>query len=65
MTKKLKGLEGHDIVEEALNKILQTAVRINAVKRVQELQSTELIAWHGPNLRVMGDLLLEVGFRFT
>ena len=63
MAKKLISLEGHDIVQEALDKLLVTAVKINSVKRVQELQSQELVGWKGGDLKCMGDLLLEDSFK--
>lgn len=65
MAKKLQSLDGHAIVKEALDKLLVTAVKINSVKRVQELQAHELIGWKGDDLRLMGDLLLEDSFKVT
>ena len=63
MAKKLMSLDGHDVVQEALDKLLVTAVKINSVKRVQELQSNELVGWKGGDLKTMGDLLLEDSFK--
>ena len=63
MAKKLVTVDGHDIVKEALDKLLVTAVKINSVKRVQELQAHELVGWKGGDLRLMGDLLLEDSFK--
>lgn len=65
MTKKLVSLDGHEIVKEALDRLLITAVKINSVKRVQELQAHELVGWKGGSLKAMGDLLLEDSFKVT
>ena len=63
MAKKLVSVDGHEIVKEALEKLLVTAVKINSVKRVQELQANELVGWKGGDLTSMGDLLLEDSFK--
>lgn len=63
MAKKLLGLDGHDVVKEALDKLMVTAVKINSVKRVQELQAHELLGWKGEDLTSLGDLLLEDSIR--
>lgn len=65
MAKKLISIDGHDIVKQALDKLLVTAVKINSVKRVQELQAHELVGWKGGDLRSMGDLLLEDSFKVS
>lgn len=40
-------------------------MKINSVKRVQELQAHELIGWKGGDLKNMGDLLLEDSFKVS
>jgi len=65
MAKKLVDLDGYEIVKKALDKLLVTAVKINAVKRVQELQANELVGRKGDNLTLMGDLLLEDSFKLV
>eukprot|EP00116_Pleurobrachia_bachei_P002307 sb/3462569/ len=65
MNKKLSPIVGYDIVKEALDQLLITALKINSVKRVQELEAVELIGWKGEKLTNMGDLLLEDSFKIS
>jgi len=59
---------GHDVIQRALDGMVNVAIRINEMKRqhertvrVQEIQS-RLYGWHGDDLTTLGDLILEVSF---
>lgn len=62
---------GHDVIQCALNGMVDVAVRINEMKRqhertvrVQEIQS-RLYDWRGDDLTTFGDLILEVSFQYV
>ena len=57
---------GRDVIQRALDGMVDVAGRINEMKRqheravrVQEIQS-RLYGWHGNDLTTLGDLILEV-----
>lgn len=62
--------EGHGVIEKALDSMMNVATHINEMKRqhehalrLQEIQC-HLCDWDGTDLMTLGNLILEVGYKF-